>query len=121
MARSLVADVPRAMDLDQPAFHDRAGRHVRLTTGHRPAVKRGSCFDISQSLVKRPGTGVIVLDQHPGQPPTMIDDLLLQRADQPRARTQGLEPLVHGKHPDTAGILRWAEVDATHGDQAIVR
>ena len=121
MARSLAADVRCSLDLDQPAFHDRAGRYVRPATGHRPAVERRSYFDISKSFVERPGSGVIVLNQHPGQRPTMIDDLELQRADQLCASTEGSEPFVHREHPDIAGMLRWAEVDPTHGDQAVVR
>ena len=51
----------------------------------------------------------------------MIDDLVLQGGDQLSSDSQGLEPFVHRKHPDTAGILRWPEVHATHGDQPVVR
>ena len=51
----------------------------------------------------------------------MIDDLLLQRRDQLSSDPQRLEPFMHRKHPDTAGVLRWPKVDPTHCNQPVVR
>src|SRR5687768_12751699 len=121
MARSLVGHRIVAMDLLQPAFHDRASRHVGFPPGHRPAVERRPCLGITQSLVKRAGAGVVMLNEHPGDRATMIDDLLLQRGDQLSSDPQRLEPFMDRQHPDTAGVLRWPEVHPTHGDQPVVR
>jgi hypothetical protein len=120
-ARNLVRRRLLALDLDQPAFHDRACRHVRFAPCHRPAIERRSRFGIAQTLIERPSSGVVVLNQHPGQRPTMINDLVLQGADQLCSDSQGLEAFVDRKHPDIARILRCAEVHTTHGDQPVVR
>src|SRR4030095_13991008 len=82
MARSLVGYRIRTLELDQPAFHDRAGSHVGLSPRYRPAVERRPRLRIAQTLIKRPGSGVIVLNQHPGERSTMINDLALQGGDQ---------------------------------------
>src|SRR4029450_1098001 len=120
MVRSLVGHRIRTLELDQPAFHDRAGSHVGFPSCHRPAVERRPRLRIAQTLIERPGSGIIVLNQHPGEGSTMIDDLALQGGDQLSSGTQGLEPLVHSEHPDAARILRRTKVHATDRDQPVV-
>src|SRR4029453_2926638 len=74
MARSLVGLCVVTVDLRARTFHDRVGRYVPLTPGHRPEVQNRARLGIAQSIVKRPCSGVVVLHQHPGHRPTMIDD-----------------------------------------------
>ena len=87
MARSLALRGIIALDLDQPAFHDRARCYVGAATSEWPAVERCSGLGITQTRIERPGSRVVMLNQHPGHWPTMIDDLPLQCRNQLSSRT----------------------------------
>lgn len=121
MAGSLVLRNVINTDLDQPAFHDRAGGYEGVPTSHRPAVKRGSGLGITQTLVQCPGSRVVMLNQHACQRPIMIDDLVFQRCNQLSPSTQGLKSFMNCKHPDIPGVLRCPEVHTTHRNQPAIR
>src|SRR6478736_2690387 len=113
MAGSLAVGVFVTGDLDQPALHDRAGGDVGPATSDGPAVEGGPSLGIANAFIECSCPRIVVLHQHPRQRSTMIDDLLLQCRDQLGTGTQGLQPLVHGEHPDGAGICCFTETTTT--------
>src|SRR5215217_6191569 len=54
MARSLALGGVIALEIHQPALHDRAGRHIRLFASHRPTGEGHPGLGVAQPLIERP-------------------------------------------------------------------